>query len=55
MTGALKKGVLLLLILFVGFYLFTDPAGLAELVRRIWDGITQLLAAMLDFLHAIVQ
>lgn len=55
MTGALKKGVFLLLVLFVGFYLFTDPAGLADLVRSIWEGLTQLFNAMLDFLHAIVR
>jgi len=30
MTGVLKKGVLALVVVFIGFYMFTDPNGLAQ-------------------------
>ena len=32
-TGVLKKGMVLLLVVFIGFYMFTDPNGLAQTTR----------------------
>lgn len=55
---ALKKVVPLLLVVFIGYYMFTDPNGLADLAKdggaAIWDGLTQLFAAVIDFLDAIL-
>jgi len=56
---ALKKVVPLLLVVFLGYYMFTDPNGLAELAKdggtSLWDGLTQLFAAVIDFLDAILS
>lgn len=56
---ALKKVVPLLLVVFIGYYMFTDPNGLAELAKdggtSLWDGLTQLFAAVIDFLDAILS
>jgi single-stranded DNA-binding protein len=30
MAGVLKKGMVVLVVVFIGFYMFTDPNGLAE-------------------------
>jgi len=56
---ALKKVVPLLLVVFIGYYMFTDPNGLAELAKdggtSLWDGLTRLFAAVIDFLDAILS
>ncbi len=56
---ALKKVVPLLLVVFIGYYMFTDPNGLAELAKdggtSVWDGLTQLFSAVIDFLDAILS
>ncbi len=56
---ALKKVVPLLLVVFIGYYMFTDPNGLAELAKdggtAVWDGLTQLFTAVIDFLDAILS
>jgi len=53
---ALKKVVPLLLLLFVGFYMFQDPNGLAENMKdggsALWDGLTNLFDAVIDFINA---
>lgn len=53
---ALKKVLPLLLLLFVGYYLFQDPNGLAQNgkdgVAVIWDGLTKLFGAIIDFINA---
>lgn len=56
---ALKKVVPLLLVVFLGYYMFTDPNGLAEIAKdggtSLWDGLTRLFAAVIDFLDAILS
>ena len=56
---ALKKVVPLLLVVFIGYYMFTDPSGLAEVAKdgaaSLWDGLTNLFAATIDFLNAILS
>jgi hypothetical protein len=57
MTGVLKKGIGLVVVLFVVWYLFTDPAGLASLSKEIgtwvWDMLVQLFQALNRFLTTI--
>lgn len=56
---SLKKVLPLLLVVFIGYYLFTDPDGLADLAiegsASIWDGLTRLFTAVIDFLDAILS
>lgn len=56
---SLKKVFPLLLVVFVGYYMFTDPNGLADLAMdgsaSLWDGMTQLFAAFIDFLDALLS
>lgn len=57
MAGVLKKGVALLVVVFVGFYMFTDPSGLAQTTRdgagALWEALTSLFGALIDFINAI--
>ena len=57
MEATLKKGVGLLLLVFIGYYLVTDPNGAAgaakDLCGAVWDGLQTLFAAMIDFLNAL--
>lgn len=57
MAGALKKGVVLLVVVFIGFYMFTDPDGLAQTSRdggaALWKALTSLFGALIDFINAI--
>lgn len=57
MTGTLRKGMVLLVVVFVGFYLFTDPNGLATTAKdassKGWDGLQQLFEALIAFVDAI--
>lgn len=52
-----KKGGILLVLLFCGYYMFTDPAGSAALARTIgesaWGLLTQLFAAVIEFLDGV--
>lgn len=56
---SLKKVIPLLLVVFVGYYMFTDPDGLADLAMdgsaALWEGLTKLFAAVIDFLDAILS
>ncbi|HRV68863.1 MAG TPA: hypothetical protein P5108_05375 [Marmoricola sp.] len=53
MGAVLKKGVPLLLIVFIGYYLFTDPKGLADagtsLLSTTWQALTNLFNAVINF------
>ena len=53
-----KKGVLLVVVLFLGFYMFTDPRGLADLAGASgsngWDLTTQFFEATIRFLNALL-
>ncbi|WP_162602237.1 hypothetical protein [Nocardioides daejeonensis] len=52
-----KKGVLAVIVLFLGFYMFKDPSGLADLSGRAFDGgwelTTQLFDATIRFLNEL--
>jgi hypothetical protein len=57
MEATLKKGVGLLLLVFIGYYLVTDPNGAASAAKdvfgSVWDGLRNLFAAMINFLNAL--
>jgi hypothetical protein len=57
MTGVLKKGMVALVVVFIGFYMFTEPNGLAQTSKdgagALWDALTTLFGALIDFLDAI--
>jgi hypothetical protein len=57
MTGVLKKGIGLVVVLFVVWFLFTNPSGLAALSKEIgtwiWDMLVQLFQALTQFLTTI--
>ena len=57
MAGSLKKVVGLLLLVFLGFYMFTDPSGLASLAKEggsaLWDLTQQLFGAIIRFIDAM--
>ena len=57
MAGSLKKVVGLLLVVFLGFYMFTDPSGLASLAKEggtaLWGLTEQLFDAVIRFLDAM--
>jgi hypothetical protein len=57
MTGVLKKGVLVFVVLFIGYYMFQNPNGLAADTKSaagaLWDGLTNLFGALMNFLDAI--
>lgn len=59
MTGTLKKGVGLLVVVFIVFYMFTDPNGLATLAKegssKGWDGLQQLFSGIITFVNAITK
>jgi len=52
-----KKGVLIVLVLFLGFYLINDPRGLADLAGegggKAWDLTIQLFEATIRFLNEL--
>ena len=57
MDGALKKGVVLLVILFLGFWLVQDPNGFAQSAKdtigTIWDLLMQVFDAIISFIKSI--
>jgi hypothetical protein len=57
MTGVLKKGLGLVVVVFIVWYMFTDPNGLAQLSKEIgtwvWDTLVALFQALTRFLTAI--
>lgn len=59
MTGALRKGLVLLVLVFVLFYMFTDPHGLANLAKTgggaIWSGLTALFQALIHFINSVTR
>ena len=52
-----KKLVLAVVVLFLGFWMFTDPHGLAHPTKdsagQTWDLSTQMFSAVIKFLHAL--
>ena len=59
MDGALKKGVGLLVILFLGFWLVQDPNGLANSAQEagstIWDVLSTLFTSLREFFQSITN
>lgn len=57
MTGALKRGIVLLALVFIGYYMFTDPHGLAKVstdgAAALWKALSHLFGALIDFINAI--
>lgn len=49
-----KKVILAVLVVFLGFWLFTDPHGLATTAKDVggagWHGLSQLFAKVIDFI-----
>ena len=52
-----KKLVLLVVVVFLGFWMFNDPSGLAQITKdgsaKGWDLTTQLFSATIDFLKQL--
>ena len=52
-----KKLFLIVVVMFLGFWMFTDPNGLAQAARagvgQVWDLATQLFSAVIDFIAAL--
>lgn len=52
-----KKLVIVLVIVFVGFWLFTDPNGLAQAAtssaQTAWGLLTQLFRSLINFFSAL--
>ena len=52
-----KKVVIALVVVFLGFWMFTDPNGLAEAARAAgdqgWTLAQQLFTAIIDFVGAL--
>jgi hypothetical protein len=59
MDGALKKGVGLLAILFLGFWLVQDPNGMAnsfsEAGSTVWDVVSTLFTSLREFFQSITN
>lgn len=53
----MKKAVLALIVVFVGFWMFTDPSGLADSAKTVgaqgWDLTEQLFQAVIKFFDAL--
>lgn len=52
-----KKALLAVVVVFLGFWMFTDPHGLAEAARsgasQTWSLAEQLFTAVIDFFGAL--
>ncbi len=50
-----KKAALVVVVVFLGFWMFTDPSGLADTAQSAggttWDKTTELFSAVIDFLR----
>ena len=50
----MKKVLGVVLVVFLGFWLFTDPHGLATTAKDVggagWDGLSQLFSRVIDFI-----
>lgn len=52
-----KKAILVLVVVFLGFWMFTDPQGLADAARsgagQTWSLAEQLFTAVIKFFGAL--
>ncbi|MEO7351314.1 MAG: hypothetical protein ABIR34_10605 [Marmoricola sp.] len=57
MDGVLKKGVGLLVLLFLGFWLVQDPSGFADSAKStgstLWDLLTQIFDSSIRFIKSL--
>ena len=57
MDGVLKKGVGLLVILFLGFWLVQDPSGFADSAKStgatIWDLLMKIFDSSISFIKSL--
>ncbi|MGZ5399735.1 MAG: hypothetical protein ACXWXO_18735 [Nocardioides sp.] len=53
-----KKAILAVVVVFLGFWMFTDPSGLAEAARsgfsQAWSLAEDLFRAVIRFFNALV-
>lgn len=53
----MSKVVTILVVVFLGFWMFTDPSGLAQVAQSsgstVWGAATQLFGALIDFIGAL--
>lgn len=53
----MKKVILVVLVVFIGFWLFTDPSGLATTAKEIGgagaEGIGALFTKVIDFIGSL--
>ena len=56
MAGVLKKSMVVLVVVFIGFYMFTDPNGLAQTTKdgggALWEALSSLFGALIDFIDS---
>ncbi|WP_203338034.1 hypothetical protein [Nocardioides limicola] len=49
-----KNALIVLVAVFLGFWMFTDPSGLAEVSRTaglaVWDGLGSVFGALISFI-----
>lgn len=57
MDGALKKGAVVLVVLFLGFWLVQDPNGFAGSAKgagtALWDLLVKLFDAIIRFVQSL--
>ncbi|MCY7394537.1 MAG: hypothetical protein LH468_00055 [Nocardioides sp.] len=53
----MSKVVVVLVVVFLGFWMFTDPSGMADVAQSsgsaVWGGTTRLFGALIDFIGAL--
>ncbi|MCW2867028.1 MAG: hypothetical protein JWR20_1216 [Marmoricola sp.] len=57
MDGVLKKGAVIIVVLFLGFWLVQDPTGFAGSLKgagsALWDMLEKLFEALISFAHSV--
>lgn len=57
-VGVMKKPLIIILVLFLGFYLLRDPAELAAFAENagvaLWKMVSTLFEAIIEFLNALL-
>ena len=57
MDGVLKKGVVIIVVLFLGFWLVQDPNGFASSLKgagsALWTMLEKLFQAVISFAHSV--
>ena len=57
MDGVLKKGAVIIVVLFLGFWLVQDPNGFAGSLKgagsALWSMLVRLFEAVISFAHSV--